>query len=109
MSFLKKVKEIGGDLADSGKRSAQRGKLELEVRRLEGKINDEKNGIGQAVFPLLEAGTLTIENEVVAAHMAKIAELAEDLAGKRRDIDALGEDDGDEKPVAESSDTAAAG
>ena len=49
MSFLKKVKEIGGDLADSGKRSAQRGKLELEVRRLEGKINDEKNGIGQAV------------------------------------------------------------
>ena len=96
MSFLKKVKEITGDIADSGKRGALRGKLELEVRRLEGKLNDEKNGIGQAVFPLLAAGTVAIADEAVAGHMTRIAVLSEELTAKRKEIDSLGEGDATE-------------
>jgi hypothetical protein len=104
MSFLKKVKDITGDLADTGKRGALRGKLELEVRRLDGKVNDEKNGIGRAVFPLLEAGTLTIEDEAVKGHLTRIAALNEELAAKHKEIESLGDgDDSGSKPEAESA------
>ena len=94
MSFFKKVKDITGDLAGGTKRGALRGKLELEVRRLEGKIADEKNGIGRAVFPLLEAGTLTLDNADVSSHMSAIATSAAELAAKRKEIQDLGDDEG---------------
>jgi hypothetical protein len=93
MSFFKKVKEISGDVADKTKRGAIRGKLEIEVRRIEGKIGDEKNAIGHAVFPMLESGTLAVDNDDVIAHMGKIVELNTELAERRREIEALGSEE----------------
>ena len=71
-------------------------KLEIEVRRLEGKISDEKNGIGRAVFPLLEAGTLAVDNADVSAHMSAIATIGAELAAKRKEIQDLGDDESKE-------------
>ena len=103
MSFLKRVKDITGDLAEGTKRGAQRGKLELEVRRVEGRIADEKNAIGQAIFPLIESGALVVADANVTELMAKIATLAEELAAKRKEIADLG-DDGDAVPAAAAQD-----
>jgi len=98
MSLLSRAKEITGGLADTSKRQAQRGKLELEVRRLEGKVNDEKAAIGEAVYPLLDAGTLTTDAPGVSDHIAAIKSLLADIEAKRAEIDTLrspGDDDDD--------------
>ena len=93
MSFLKKMKNLTGDLAEGTKQKAQRGKLEIEVRRLEGKIDDEKNGLGHAIYPQLADGSVTVENADVADHLTKISALNDELAAKRKEIDGLGDDD----------------
>ncbi len=101
MSLLSRAKEITGGLADTSKRQAQRGKLELEVRRLEGKVNDEKAAIGEAVYPLLDAGTLTTDAPGVSDHIAAIKSLLADIDAKRAEIDTLrsaGDDDDGSNP-----------
>ena len=109
MSFLKKLKDVTGDLAEGTKRGAQRGKFELEVRRVEGKIGDEKNALGLTLFPLLLDGRLTVENADVTAAMAKIATLSDELASKRKEIEDLGDDDSAAVKVEEPAESAAAG
>lgn len=98
MSFFKRAKEVAGDLGAAGKRQAQRGKLEVEVRRLEGKISSEKDAIGQALYPLLERGELQVDLPEVHEHLKAIADLQGELGVKRAEIEALkeGGDDGDD-------------
>lgn len=92
MSLFRRAKEVTGDLAGASKRQAQRGKLELELRRLESKISSEKDAIGQAIYPSLESGDLKVDLPDVATHMAAISSLNAELAEKKAEIDALGRD-----------------
>ena len=89
MSLFRRAREVTGDLAAASKRHAQRGKLEVEVRRLESKVSAEKNAIGHALFPLLEAGTLSVKVAEVHQHMAAIGELLGKIAQKRVEVEAL--------------------
>jgi hypothetical protein len=89
MSFLKRAREVTGDIASASKRQAQRGKLEIEVRRIESKVSAEKDAIGHALYPLLDAGTLTIDLPDVATHMAAIESLLKELHERQADIEAL--------------------
>ena len=98
MSFFKKAREVTDDLAAASKRQAQRGKLEIEIRRLEGKINDEKHAIGEALYPLLESGQLTVEVESVHESMKRIAELTSEVGQRRAEIDALREGGEEQAP-----------
>jgi hypothetical protein len=89
MSLLTRAKEVTGGLAETSKRQAQRGKLELEVRRLEGKLSTEKAAIGDALFPLLESGRLTVDAAGVAEHVSAIRSLLDEIEAKRLEIDAV--------------------
>lgn len=109
MPFLKKLKDVGGNLAEGTKRGAQRGKLELEVRRVEGKIDDEKKALGSALYPLLVEGSLAMDNPEVAASLVRIATLSDDLAAKRKEIESLGDDDVPDAKPHEPASTEAAG
>lgn len=91
MSIFKKAKGAAGDLAAASKRQAQRGKLELELRRLESKVNSEKDAIGPLVYPLLEAGTLQVDLIEVQDHMMTISELSSEIAERRAEMEALGQ------------------
>lgn len=91
MSFFKKAREVTGDLAAASKRQAQRGKLEIDVRRLESKASSEKDAIGQALFPLLDAGTLLVDAPEVQEHLKAIKDLQAEIAERRAEIDALRE------------------
>ena len=89
MSFLSRAKEMTGHLAAAGRQRALKGKLNLEVRRLESKISSEKDAIGQALFPALEARTVQVEIPEVHEHMTAIAELQREVAEKRAEIESL--------------------
>ncbi len=90
MSFLSRAKEVTGHVAAASKRRALKGKLALDVRRLESKISSEKDAIGQALFPLLEAKTVQVELPEVHEHMTAIAQLLRELDEKRAEIAAVG-------------------
>ncbi|MBA4182112.1 MAG: hypothetical protein C0506_16120 [Anaerolinea sp.] len=89
MSFLQRAKQAAGDLAVAGRRQAQRRKLELAVRRLQSRVLAEKTAIGEAVYPLLEAGTLAADVPQVAEHVKAITGLRAEIAGKQAEIAAL--------------------
>jgi hypothetical protein len=102
MSFFKRAKEVSADLAGATRRQAQRGKLELDARRIEGKIDSEKEQLGRDLYPLLEEGKLQLDLPEVREHMEAIAALKVELAAKRDEIEALSRD-GDEKSEPESA------
>jgi hypothetical protein len=107
MAFLDKAKkavgkaaEVGGDVAAKSKRQAQRGKLEIEAKRLSGKIDEEKNQIGQLLYPLLQSGQLTVDVPEVGDRMRAIAQIESEVAEKRAEIEALLHADAKEEAVA---------
>jgi len=104
MSLFRRAKEVTGDLAGASKRQAQRGKLELELRRLESKISSEKDAIGQALYPALESGDLKVELPEVLAHMTTISGLNGEIAEKKAEIEGLSRtgDEGADGHVADS-------
>ncbi len=89
MSFLTKAKEMTGDLAVASKGQAQRVKIELEMRRLDSKVNSEKDAIGHLLFPLLEAGTMQVDVAEVHERMKAIEELLGKIRLKRAEVGAL--------------------
>ena len=89
MSVLSRAREVTGDIAAVGKRQVQRGKLEVEVRRLESKVGEEKNVIGHALYPLLDAGTVQLDDPEVQTHMSAIADLLLEITEKKDAMDAL--------------------
>jgi hypothetical protein len=105
MSFLRRAKEVTGDLAAASKRQAQRGKLELEIRQLEGKVNSEKDAIGHAVFPLLEAGTVVVDLPEVRSHLASITALLDTIAQRKAEIEMLKRDTQEDAVSASMADT----
>jgi hypothetical protein len=102
MSFFKRAKEVTADIASASKRQAQRGKLEVEVRRLESKVSSEQDAIGHALFPLFEAGTLQVDSAEVQEHMTAIRELLGEIAEKRTEMEGLRSKDEREENQAES-------
>lgn len=89
MSFVSRAKEVTADLASVSKRQARRGKLEVDVRRLDAKVSAEKDAIGHALFPLLEAGTLEVDAPEVQRHLTSIAELLAEIGEKKTELELL--------------------
>ncbi|MGE0702190.1 MAG: hypothetical protein AB7O57_24045, partial [Hyphomicrobiaceae bacterium] len=112
MSFLQRAKEKAAELGSATKRQTIRGKLEIDVRRIEGKISDEKDRIGHALFPSLQDGSLKTEVAEVQEHLDAIAAFQQGLDAKRKEIDDL-KDDRDltpeEEKAAEAEAAAASG
>ena len=97
MSLLKRVGELSCGFGAACLRQARRGKLNIDVRRLESRVSSEKDAIGHALFPLLEAGTL--QGDVAGVHdrMKAITELLGEIRQKRAKIKALARSGGDER------------
>ena len=89
MSFLSRARELIGAVAARGKREGRRRKLEMTVRRLQSKVSTEHAAIGEAVYPLLEAGTLTTDIPQVTSHVKAVSDLLAEIANRRGEITAL--------------------
>jgi hypothetical protein len=87
--FWTRGKEAAVQLTSATWRCAQRARLELEVRRLESKVNSEKAALGELLFPLLDAGTLPVDLPEVHDHTRTIRELLAQIRRRRAlaDID----------------------
>ncbi|MEP6871372.1 MAG: hypothetical protein ABI939_05920 [Anaerolineaceae bacterium] len=102
MSFFRRVKDATSDLASASKRRAKRGKLEVDVRRLESKISAEKNAIGHAIFPLLQSAAVQVELPEVEERMRTVAELLNQIGAKKAELDHLSAPQDDDDTIVES-------
>jgi hypothetical protein len=82
-NLMTRAREATLELTSAIWRRTQRTRLELEVRRLESKVNSEKNAIGRLVFPLIQAGTLQVDLPEVHDHITTIKELLSEIAQRR--------------------------
>jgi hypothetical protein len=92
VSFVDKAKQAASSAARLTRRGAKRGKLELDAKRLQMRVNGEKDKIGHALYPALAGGSLTVDNADVTAALASIKELEAELAAKQAEIAAMGKD-----------------
>ena len=102
MGIWDRTRETAARAAAATRRGARRARLEMAQRRIEGRIRRQKRRIGEAVYPLVKTGAVTIDLPEVAAALNEIDRLNEDLERTRREIASLGDVTG-EAPAGESS------
>ncbi len=89
MGFLDKVTKMASDSLEKGTDLAKSQQLKLELRKLEGQLDDTFTALGKTAFEAAEAGTLgadAVTNEMQAVRDAKAA-----IDAKQAEINALGE------------------
>lgn len=96
MTFFDKTKDAAGkaggaaaSLGSTAKRQARRAQLEIEARRLEGRVNKEFAAIGKALYPALQGGTIPATPEMESA-MVSLKGLLASLDAARTELEQVG-------------------
>ena len=71
MGLFDKVKEKASDALEQGKEAAQTQQLKLQLRKLEGEVEEASAALGAAAFDLIEAGTLAAGGDARRARGAR--------------------------------------
>ncbi len=97
MGLFDKVKEKASDALEQGKEAAQTQQLKLQLRKLEGEVEEASAALGAAAFDLLEAGTLSASSDL-GALATRVREARAAIEAKKVEIASTGDDD--ETPAA---------
>jgi hypothetical protein len=97
VGFLDKVTKMASDGLEKGQEVAKTQQLKLEVRKLDGQLDESYAALGRKAFDASQAGTLSTEsltNEIQAVRDAQAA-----IDAKQAEIAALGESATDDAPA----------
>lgn len=103
MSFWDRTRDTASRAASATRRGARRARLEFALRRIERAIRQHKAHIGEAVYPLVKTGAVTVDLPEVQRALAEIDRLNEELERTRQEIASLGESSGGEAAPGETS------
>ena len=92
MGLFDKVKEKASDALETGKGAAHTQQLKLQLRKLEGEVDEANAAFGAAAFDLLEAGTLSASSDL-GAFASRVREARAAVEVKKAEITSAGEDD----------------
>jgi hypothetical protein len=95
MGLFDKVKEKASDALEQGKEAAQTQQLKLQLRKLEGEVEEASSALGAAAFDLIEAGTLAAGTGLDAL-TARVRDARAAVEAKRAEITSSGADAGDD-------------
>jgi X-X-X-Leu-X-X-Gly heptad repeat protein len=91
-SFMDKLKNAAGKVADGAKDLAAGTKLKMDISGLQGKVKDAKEEFGVNVYAMLEQGkTLDDITAAFAAVKATVDDLEAQIAAKQEELKKLGE------------------
>ncbi len=96
MGFLDRVKAVASEGLEKGQELAKTQQLKLELKKLDGQLDDAFSAYGRAAFAAAEGGTLSADGLGSEAQAVRDATAA--VAAKQAEIDAVG----DEEPAQES-------
>lgn len=89
MGIWDRTRDAASQAADATRRGARRARLEMRQRRIEGRIRKQKTRIGDALYPLVKTGAVSVALPEVDAAVREIGRLNDELDATRRDIEAL--------------------
>lgn len=91
-SFMDKLKNAAGKVADGAKDLAAGTKLKMDISGLQGKVKDAKEEFGINVYAMLEQGK-TIDDITAAFGTVKatVDDLGAQIAAKQEELKKLGE------------------
>ena len=92
MSLFDKVKEKASGALEQGKEAAQTQQLKLQLRKLEGEVEEASAALGTAAFDLIEAGTLAAGGALDAL-TARVRDARAAVEAKKAEITSAGGDD----------------
>ncbi len=90
MGFLDKVKEKAATAAEKGQELAKTQQMKMELKKLEGSVEEAYGAFGRKAFTHHQAGTLSSDSlgpEAQSIHDANAA-----VAAKQAEISALGDE-----------------
>lgn len=91
-SFMDKLKNAAGKVADGAKDLAASTKLKMDISGLQGKIKDAKQEFGINVYAMLEQGkTLEEITSAFAAVKTAVDDFEAQIAAKQEELKKLGE------------------
>ena len=91
MGLFDKVKEKASDALETGKGAAHTQQLKLQLRKLEGEVDEANAAFGAAAFELLEAGTLSATSDL-GAFASRVREARAAVEAKKAELASAGED-----------------
>lgn len=89
MGIWDRTRDTASRAAAATRRGARRARLEVEQRRIERRIHQQKGRIGEAVYPLVKTGAVAVDLPEVSAAIREIDRLNDDLERARREIASL--------------------
>ena len=92
MSLFDKVKEKASGALEQGKEAAQTQQLKLQLRKLEGEVEEASAALGAAAFDQIEAGTLAAGGALDAL-TARVRDARAAVEAKKAEITSAGDDD----------------
>jgi hypothetical protein len=101
--LLNSAQRFASRAAHETRRQAERAMLELDIRRLEGRIEKEEAAIGRLLYPLLADGTLKVDVPGIESHIEEIRRTSVEVAQKRTEVAALRTDTAEALSVEEAS------
>lgn len=91
-SFMDKLKNAAGKVADGAKDLAASTKLKMDISGLQGKIKDAKQEFGVNVYAMLEEGkTLEEITSAFATVKTAVNDFEAQIAAKQEELKKLGE------------------
>ena len=91
MGFLDKVKEMASEGLEKGQELAKTQQLKLELKKLEGQLEEAYTALGKKASEHIDAGALSAE--AVSAETQAIQDAKAAITAKQAEIDAIGDDD----------------
>ena len=91
MGLFDKVKEKASDALEQGKEAAQTQQLKLQLRKLEGEVEEASAALGAAAFDLIETGALATGGALDGL-AARVREARAVVEAKKAEIASAGDD-----------------
>lgn len=102
MSFLDRSKEVATTVGQQARKQARRAQLEVELRRIQSRINHEYTAIGRSLYSSLAEGGPGSDVPEVQVALAEVKNLKAEMSEKRDAIERLkaeGNDTGPDEPA----------
>jgi hypothetical protein len=96
MGFLDRVKEMASEGLEKGQELAKTQQLKLELKKLEAQLDDAYAAYGKKAFDAAGAGVLNAD--AFTAEAQAIRDAKDVVDAKKREIEAVGDDDGASAP-----------
>lgn len=88
--FAGRTRDVASSLSNTARRQSRRAQLELEHRRLQGRLRKQYAVIGEALLPRIKDGSIAADDAAIADAITSIDGLQASLEHNRKELASTG-------------------